>query len=119
MQIIFEQNLVNDLREKYIVLELDTVIHEGMEKPVILYALIENIGFTELTNLPDLISQHQTMVSQYKNNEYDDAVFNAYALKGQWHGELDEFYDLVIETLKSYKDSNEYWGGIRYTNPVN
>jgi hypothetical protein len=117
MQIIFEQNLVNDLREKYIVLELDTVIHEDMETPVTLYALIEDITFTVLTNLPDLISQHQTMIYQYKNREYDDAIFNANALLGQWNGELDEFYNLVISTSKDYRVSNEFWDGVRHTKP--
>jgi hypothetical protein len=118
MQIIFEQNLVNELREKYIVLELDTVIHKGMESPVTLYALIEDITFTVLTNLPDLISQHQTMIHQYKNNEYDDAIFNANELLGQWNGDLDEFYNLVISTCENYRESKEFWDGVRHTNPT-
>jgi hypothetical protein len=118
MQIIFEQNLVEELRQKHIVLELDTIQQDGMTDPITLYALIENLDIFNLSNLADVISQHQTMVTQYKSNQYDDAIFNANALLSEWGGELDEFYRLVITTSEEYRDTNFNWNGIRYTKPV-
>lgn len=118
MQIIFEQNLVEELRQKHVVLELDTILQDGMETPITLYALVENLNIFNLSNLPDLISQHQTMVTQYKDNQFDDAIFNANALLGQWDSELDEFYQLVISTSENYRDLEEKWDGIRHTKPA-
>ena len=117
MQIIFDEKLVPILREKYTILELDTVMQPGLDNPVTLYALIETVDLKILQQLPDIVNQHEVMVRAYKNNEFDIAEFNANALLGQWKGELDEFYNLVIETVNSMRDNNEIWTGIRHTEP--
>jgi hypothetical protein len=118
MQIIFDEKLVPELREKYVILELDTVMQPGMEKPIVLHALIEDVGLDMLPRLPDLIEQHQLLIDTYKSGKWETAEFNAYALKGSWNSDLDEFYDLVIETCLEMRDSNEIWNGIRYTTPI-
>lgn len=117
MQIIFDEKLVPDLRSKYVVLELDTVMQPKMEKPITLYALIDGMNINILMNLPSLYDQHQILVDAYKASNWDTAEFNANAMKGSWHGELDEFYDLVIETAKMHRESKTIWNGIRYTQP--
>ena len=118
MQIIFDKNVAIELRQRYIVLELDTIMQPKMTEPTTLYAVIENIDINAISNLVDIIAQHQTMVEQYKNNEWQDAAFNANALKGSWKGEIDEFYDLVISTANEMIEKNLTWNGIRYTTPT-
>ena len=117
MQIIFDEKLVPTLREKYVVLELDTVMQPDMTSPLTLYALIETINFGQLARLPELVEQHETMVRAYKNNEWDVAEFNAHALKGQWRGEIDEFYDSAIEAISEMRKSKTIWNGVKYTTP--
>jgi hypothetical protein len=117
MQIILDQKLVPTLREKYTILELDTIRQPGMEEPITLYALIENIDFTKLGSLNTLITQHEDMIRAYKSNNFKTAENDANALRGSWYGELDEFYDLVITTCRQMQDTNTSWDGIRYTEP--
>ena len=117
MQIIFDEKLVPELREKYVVLELDTVKQPKMAAPITLYALIETIEFDKISRLPELCQQHQTMIEAYKNSKWDDAKFNAYALKGSWRGELDEFYESVISTVDELSQTNTIWDGIKHTIP--
>lgn len=117
MQIIFDENLVPTLRQRYVVLELDTVMQPAMTNPITLYALIEDIGFEVLPNLIGLMQQHEIMVRHYKNSEWADASLNANTLKGNWRSELDEFYDMVIETCNEYQMNNATWNGIKYTTP--
>ena len=118
MQIIFDEKLIPNLKQRYVVLELDTIMQPDMTAPITLHALIENIEMDKLPSLINLIQQHEAMVKFYKNSEWDKATFEAYAMKGQWHGELDEFYDLVIATSEEYRKSNSIWTGIRYTTPI-
>jgi hypothetical protein len=117
MQIILEQKLVPTLREKYTILELDTVMQPGMEEPLTLFALIERIDFTKLVSLNSMIEQHETMIRAYKSNDFETAETQANILRGYWYGELDDFYDLVISTCKEMRDTNTTWTGVRYTEP--
>ena len=116
MNIIFDEKLTEEIKNRYIVLELDTVKQSSMIKPITLHAIIEYPTIDNFFKLEELIEQHRTMVYQYKNNHCDDAVFNAYALKGSWNGELDEFYEHVIEFCKSLQKQNQVWDGIRFIN---
>jgi hypothetical protein len=118
MQIIFDEKLVPELRDRYVILELDTVMQPGMENPIVLHALIEDIGLDLMPKLADLLEQHQLLVDSYKKGDWVTAEFNAYALKGSWNGDLDEFYDLVIATSTEMMESGETWNGVRYTTPV-
>lgn len=117
MQIILEQKLVPELREKYTILELDTVMQPGMTEPLTLYALIERIDFGTISKLSRLKEQHEIMIRAYKSNDFDTAENGANILKGSWHSELDEFYELVISTCKEMRNTNTTWTGVRYTEP--
>ena len=117
MKIIFDEKLVPDLRTKYIVLELDTIIQPKMERPITLHALIDGMNMNVLMNLPSLSSKHQTMVEAYKGSQWSEAEALATELRGSWNEELDEFYDIVLETAREHMASGTTWDGIRHTNP--
>jgi hypothetical protein len=118
MQIIFDEKLVPELRERYVILELDTVIQPGMEKPMTLYALIDNIDLNTIPKMDSLTKQHQELIDVYKSGKWDSTEFIANSLKGSWRGELDEFYDMVLETARFYRTTNEVWTGVRHTTPI-
>ena len=117
MQIIIEEKLVPELREKYTILELDTIMQPGMTEPITLYALIERIDFTKINKLNDLRDQHEQMVRAYKSNDFSSAEREANTLRGSWYSELDDFYDLVISTCREMQETNTTWTGVRYTEP--
>ena len=117
MQIIIEGKLVPELRGKYTILELDTVMQPGMAEPITLYALIERIDLSNISRLSEFIEQHELMIRAYKSNDFDTAEAEANVLGGCWHSELDDFYDLVISTCKDMRDTNTIWTGVRYTEP--
>lgn len=117
MQIIFEQNLVPELRKKYVVLELDTIMQPNMVEPLTIYCLIDNIGPNDILNLPNLIEQHEKLIKAYKSNDWTQSKELAYQLKGSWQKEIDEFYDLVIITAEEMTSTNKTWNGVRYTEP--
>ena len=118
MQIIFDEKLVPELRQKYVVLELDTVMQPQLSEPVTLYALIENLDVNDIMTLNDRITQHQLAVDAYKQSNWAEAKSHAAALKGSWKSEIDEFYDLVIAYSDDMLEKNATWDGIRHTSPV-
>ena len=118
MQIIFDEKMVPELRSRYVVLELDTIMQPGMEKPLTLYALIETMNLEILTKLPEIVQQHEDMIRAYKSNDWDTAEREANALRGSWRGEIDEFYDILIESVKEMRTSNTIWTGVKFVTPA-
>ena len=118
MQILFDEKLISELRDRYIILELDTVMHKGMAKPLTLYAVVEYPSIQHFENLSNIVKQHADMIKNYKLGIWDTAIFQCYALKGSWLGELDEFYELVISSCNEMRDSNTVWTGVKYTMPL-
>lgn len=113
MQVIFESNLVPEIREKHVLLELDTVKYTGLTKPLTLYALIEDIDIIGISDLPLLITQHQEFIDAYKkNSNWEDAIANLNSLIGKWNGQLDSFYNFSLEKSKEFQLTNASWNGI-------
>lgn len=117
MHIIFDENLVPELKTKYIVLELDTILQPSMTSPKTLYALIDDVDIETLTSLVSLQAAHEELINYYKNSKWDHAIMTANALRGKWKGAMDEFYDHVIAISVEYRNTNTSWTGVRYIEP--
>ena len=117
MQIIFDEKLIPELKQRYVILELDTILQPGMNSPLTLHALVENVDLDTITNLVDLIKQHEEMIAYYRTSKWEKAEGLAQSMRGSWRGEIDEFYDLVIETCNKNQSENIVWDGIRYITP--
>jgi hypothetical protein len=118
MQIIFDAKLVSNLSEKYAVLELDTVMQPMMSKPLTLYAVIENITLDDILQLSELKERHQKMMQLYKSGEWEATAELVDLLVGKWNGELDTFYQSVLDFSAESAKLNKTWDGIRYTIPT-
>jgi hypothetical protein len=117
MNIIFNQQLAKELKEKYTILELDTILQPGMTEPLTLYAVIEKIDISEISTLEFFKAMHESMVESYKSSNWEQAAQLALGLVGQWHSELDEFYNLVIDFSTESAKVNRSWDGIKHTVP--
>jgi hypothetical protein len=58
------------------------------------------------------------MIRAYKSSDWDTAENEANALRGQWRGEIDEFYDMLIEAVKEMRTSNTIWTGVKFIAPA-
>lgn len=116
MNIIFGQpDTVKELREKYIVLELDTFRIEGVDQMQTAYCLVE-LSLNELVDGQNFISLHENFVKFYKQRQWkfcEDALEH---LKGRWHGQLDEFYESVRKRIEVHKtqELGDDWDGSLY-----
>ena len=118
MNIIFDSEVAQKLKEKYTVLELDTVMQPKMTEPLTLYAVVETVNISEISTLPFFKEMHEEMIKAYKGGDWDKATGLAQSLRGQFGGELNEFYDLVIDFCRESAKVNLQWDGVKHTVPV-
>jgi hypothetical protein len=117
MQIIFDENLASELKERYTVLELDTVQQPDMPEPIRLHALVEHIPLQEMPDLENLIELHKQLMSHYKNGEWALVEHAVAPLMGKWRGDLDTFYQEVLDFSAECAKLNTKWDGVRRTVP--
>lgn len=118
MNIIFNKELVEELKEKYTILELDTVLQPNMIEPLTLFAVVEITNITDLSTLSFFREMHGDMIKEYKSGNWERAVELTNGLIGHFNGELDEFYNLVIDFCVESAKVNRIWDGVKHTVPV-
>lgn len=101
MNIILGRERAEELREKFTVLELETFDHtDGMQIPAYCVIPAEKIPLTELPMLERWIKIHDAMIAEFKkgNRSYCEQAIEH--LRGKFGGELDTFYDHVLDQLQ-------------------
>ena len=115
MKVIFDKNLVQD--DRYTFLELDTVMQPGLEKPVTLYAVIDDLPLEEIVDLASLKVYHETLIKNYKAGNWEHIADNVEPLMGKFRGELDSFYQNIIDFAAESAKLNKQWDGVRHIVP--
>ncbi len=113
MHIIFGE-VAQNVPDSYTVLELDTVRRPPDMLPVTAYCLIERIPLTEFPVTAHLKELHDNVIKNYKQRHWDyceQAIDQT--LKGKWAGELDSFYDNLLERIKAFRQNPppDSWDG--------
>lgn len=107
MQLIFGKNNAEKLREKYTVLELETIDVEG--KPLEVYCLItaENIGIVDLPTLDQWIKLHNDFLHGYHTKQYNYCRQCIEHLMGKFGGEVDTFYEEILRRINEVEIVDE------------
>ena len=117
MQIIFDPKLARELANRYVILELDTIMQTGMEHPMPLYAVVENIPLEDLAQLDSLKELHAQLIGHYKSGDWAYIEEAVAPLIGKWNGSLDSFYQEVLDFSAECAKLNTKWDGVRHTVP--
>jgi hypothetical protein len=112
MNIIFGDVAAQQVREKYIVLELDTF--QVDQQLTTTYALVERVTLMEMLSLETFKELHSNLLKEYRKRNWkycEDAVEH---LRGKWNGELDTFYTVLIERIQDLKTQtlDDAWTGV-------
>ena len=122
MNIVFaDQAEANVLRQKYTLLELDTlqlIQFNGIEKTAWCLLEKEHLSLTDLVSFTKFQDLHHNLVKNYKKKNWkfcEDALEH---LIGRWNGEIDSFYFELQKRIKDYKvnDPGPEWRGQRVIN---
>jgi hypothetical protein len=97
MNIIFDTQDLEQIKNNNILLELDTFYIPSMDKTTTAFCVIENIKITDFEKAPQIQKLHNQLLSAYKNKEFKLCLDLIESLMGSFNGEIDSFY----QTLES------------------
>lgn len=111
MNIIIGIENISQVKDKHIVLPLDTFITDKIGNTVTAYCVIENVPIDELPSVEHNTKMHNELLQFYADKRWDDCSTILDHLLGCWGGEVDSFYSNLrgrINQLNS-KEIPENW----------
>lgn len=107
MQIIFGKENIEELKQRYTVLELEEILlpeHNGQPSRMInTYCVIpaEKIPLDELPQLENWVTLHHDFLEGYHNEQYDYCLQCIDHLIGKFGGEVDSFYEEILRRINN------------------
>lgn len=105
MQIIFGRENAEMLREKYTVLDLETIDVEGKSLDVFCVIPADKIPLTDMPQLESWIKLHQDFLNGYNTKQYSYCRDAVSYLKGKFGGEVDTFYDEILRRINELEET--------------
>jgi hypothetical protein len=101
MNIILGRERAEELRERFTVLELDSIEHPD-GKLIEAYCVVsaEKVPLNELPSLEQWIKLHESLVVEYRKGNRNFCTQAIEHLRGKFGGELDTFYDHILDVLE-------------------
>lgn len=103
MEIIFGRENAEMLREKYTVLDLETVEKDGVSLEVFCLIPANKIGLADLPSLDGWVKLHNEFLHGYHTQQYDYCLQCIEHLRGKFGGEVDTFYDEIESRINAQK----------------
>ena len=120
MKVIFGKTQADAVSDRMTVLELDTFFQPGLEEPVTAYAVLDNtvIPLQEIPTLGHFVDLHNNTMAEYRKQNWNYVEHAVEHLQGRWKGELDSFYEKIIERVSELKETelSDDWTGIVINN---
>ena len=97
MHIVYGKEQADRLKEKYTVLELDTVKVKELDKDLTLFAVVdtEKLGLIDLPQLDQWVKLHEDLIRNLKKKDKNFCLQAVEHLLGKFGGDIDSFYEHV------------------------
>ena len=99
MEIIFGRENATKLREKYTVLDLETVEKDGASIEVFCLIPADKIGLGDLPTLDQWTTLHAEFIKGYQTQQYNYCRQCIDHLMGKFGGEVDTFYEEILRRI--------------------
>ncbi len=102
------------LGDEYFTLELDCIAVKGKTEGVTIFTVFFN---PDAGAMPDWLmarESHNEMLKHYRNQDWRQAALLVNELKGEFDGNMDNYYDLWLERIEEMKAANlpADWDGV-------
>jgi hypothetical protein len=113
MNIIFDTENIESIRNTNILLELDTFYFSSVDKSSTAYTVIENVKITDFDKIEKNQKLHSDMISAYKNKNFKLCQELIAQLLGSFDGEVDSFYRELTQRVSTLNTQNlpQDWNG--------
>jgi len=100
MNILFGKSISDEVRDRYILLPLDTFYFKDTGNTDVAYCLIENIPILEMMTVEHDVALHNELIEHYKKKDWMFCDHAISKLLGKWNGEVDSFYESLSDRIK-------------------
>lgn len=113
MNIILGQSHADLIKDKHLILELDTITM-GNSTPITAYCVVENLPLEEIALIDNLTNLHRELIKNYRGRNWDFCDQAIEKLLGAWGNQMDTFYTDLLTRVKTFKENepDESWTGI-------
>lgn len=101
MQVIFGKATAEQVRERYTVLELETFHANGQDIAAFCVVPSDKIPLEDIRQVDELKNLHREFIDSYNSANYEEVKTLYKQLHGRWSGELDSFYDTILNKVSS------------------
>ena len=102
MEIIFGRENAEMLRERYTVLDLETVTdQEGNSMEVFCLIPADKLGLADFPTLDQWVKLHNEFLHGYHTHQYNYCRQCIEHLMGKFGGEVDTFYEEILKRINS------------------
>jgi hypothetical protein len=114
MNIIFDSPQVELLRQRHVLLELDSFLIGSSSKPIKSWCVIEQIPINEIYTSEHYQKLHASLIEHYQKKNWTVCKDAIALLKGQWGGELDSFYETLFDRINQLaeQDLPDSWNSV-------
>jgi len=114
MNIILGDDAYQTVKDKYLVLELDTFLIKG--EPIKSYCVLDagDLPLSEMQDLPLWEENHNKIISNWHKGNFEFCEQMIEHAQTRWGGNLRSFYSTMHDKIQDLKDQQlpEGWDGI-------
>jgi hypothetical protein len=114
MNIIFDTENIEAIKNNNVVLELDTFYFSNIDKTATAYCVVDNIKLTDFDKIEQHQKLHAELISAYKQKDFKLCQDLLEHLVGAFGGELASFYSELSERTCELKTKSlpDDWSSI-------
>jgi len=104
MNIILENKLTEELKEKYMLVELDTFqYNDGQSMKSYGIVTKDEITLHDFQNVDMYVELHNNLIKNYRMKNWKFCEDSLDHLRGKFRGEFDTFYAIMTERIEQLK----------------
>lgn len=114
MNILLETAITDEIRDRYLLLELDSFRLSPDGDPLPAYCLLEPLPLDQTLIMQQYLDLHQNLILNYRRRNWNYVEQAIEHLMGQWNHQMDSFYSDLLKRVKALKmqDLDDTWDGI-------
>lgn len=104
MNILLEPQISDDIREKFLLLELDSFRVPDTTDPVRAYCLVEPFDVDEMSIMQQFIDLHGNLMPNFRKQNWNYVEQAIEHLMGRWGNQLDSFYQELLSRVTDLRE---------------
>lgn len=114
MNIMLDSQITDELKQRYLLLELDSFWLPGHESPVAAFCVLDPLSPDQMIDSQQWIDLHGNLMHNYRAQNWNYVEQATEFLLGRWQGQLDTFYHDLNHRVQDLRQQtlDASWDGV-------